>query len=181
LSYSYVKDKNGKIVDRLFQPNARMIRYAVEATKPENKTLSNEALALKCGMPKQCMDGWKKNNKIFDDNKNEIGNPFVEWFEDFTAAAHMDYRAALKMVGKTKALSGNFKFWKEEAVSEGVIKDSNPEVKIYNIPVNLGDNASLEDIKRARNALLDANAGMDDTKGAELLTITAEGQEKAGS
>lgn len=177
-----VKDKNGKIVQYDFKPTPEMILYAQACALPENRSLTNEAVALKAGVSLWKYRKWHTAFITEQEIKGKMRrvNLFREWLTEYLAITKLDYKEALKMVGRERALDGDFKFWKEEAATEGVIRDDTPQANIYNIPINLNDARTISEIERARDQLLEANKALDEPQGPEVVETTAEVQEESG-
>jgi hypothetical protein len=180
MAFKPVRDGHGKVVGVEFKPTLKMLRVAVEFNREENANITNLEILKKCGVSEQEWNRWRNEYVVheYEADRTTIKssfNHFEDWFDNAIHVRSKEERELLRLVGMQKALSGDYNFWKDMSRTYGTIHSEMAAPTQAKIPFQLGqDNASIEDLREARDKLLAAHRGVGNQGGTGMARLTTK-------
>ena len=180
MGFKPVKDGHSRVVGVEFSPSLKMLRVVVEMSKDEHQKKTNEEILKICGVTeKEWRDWW--NGYIIheygpDGEVTSSKNHFQEWWDSALQIKSGEERALLRQVGMQKALDGNFNFWTEMAKTYGSVTDEPAEPARKTIKFDLPKNATPEQLREARQKLLESHRAVGESGSAGLARIAPKRQ-----
>lgn len=177
MSFKPIIGPNGKTVIGIeFRPTLKMLRTVVEMGLDKNQGKSTEEILEQCGVTESEWKRWWSEGKFLEEKEGRTveRNYFEEWWDSALQIKSGEEREMLRQVGLQKALDGNFNFWKEMARTYGSVTEEPAEGPKKAIPFNLPTNATPEQLRDARQKLLESHRAVDDSAGSGMARLTAK-------
>lgn len=166
-----------------FEPSVKMLRFVVALNNPENSKFSNSEILEKLSISDKEHAAWWNDFVIHEqDPQGNITNSlnhFEKWFDNALQIRSSEERALLRHVGMTKALEGNFNFFKEMGKTFGAITDEEVDRAPSVIPFTIRGDATPEEIADARQKLLSEVRALEHASGPRVVGALTKQQKSS--
>lgn len=185
MAFKPQKDTHGRTIGYDFSPTTKQLRVVVAMNRDDNQRKSNEDILEECGVTAAEWKAWWNDYVIVnygpDGEVQSTRNYFQEFWDSALQIKSGEERALLRQVGMQKAVEGDFRFWKEMAQTYGSVTSEPAEPTRKTIKFELPKNATPEQLREARQKLLESQRAVGDGGGAGLARLAPKRSPRPGA